>query len=244
LLDVLDNYLRLLGKRFLRLDGNTTRDSRQGLCDKFNQDTHIFAFLISTLAGGTGLNLTGASKVVIFDPNWNPAHDLQAQDRAYRIGQSENVQIYRLISQGTIEERMLVSQVHKQKLASMTLDSDNFQKRIFEQREIRGVLSKLEYSRDSFAQKTRLNVKQKSAFQSTKKPDRLRAFGTDDGDKKMTFRILDEDCEVFEECGVKDTIQWNEVVAHDEEAKQDELAAVAAMRSIDQALVASPSSSD
>ena len=59
---------------------------RQRLVDEFNQDQGIFIFLVSTKAGGVGLNITGATNVIIFDPNWNPALDLQAQDRAYRIG--------------------------------------------------------------------------------------------------------------------------------------------------------------
>eukprot|EP00511_Aplanochytrium_stocchinoi_P006248 CAMPEP_0204835960 /NCGR_PEP_ID=MMETSP1346-20131115/24127_1 /ASSEMBLY_ACC=CAM_ASM_000771 /TAXON_ID=215587 /ORGANISM="Aplanochytrium stocchinoi, Strain GSBS06" /LENGTH=219 /DNA_ID=CAMNT_0051970405 /DNA_START=161 /DNA_END=820 /DNA_ORIENTATION=+ len=191
------------------------------------------------MAGGTGLNLTGANKVVIFDPNWNPAHDLQAQDRAYRIGQCENVQVYRLISQGTVEERMLVAQVHKQKLASITLDSGNFQRRLFNEREVKGVLSKLEYSRDSFAEKAKIKRKRQSAstFKSVNsekdKCGSASSFSSPSSlplvKRNKTFKILDEDCEVFEECGIKDTVQWNEVVTHDEEAKRDELAAVEAV---------------
>ena len=65
------------------------------MVDEFNQRAGIFIFLISTRAGGLGLNLTSANRVVIFDPSWNPAHDLQAQDRAYRIGQTKDVTVYR-----------------------------------------------------------------------------------------------------------------------------------------------------
>ena len=65
-------------------------------------------------AGGLGLNLTGANVVVIFDPNWNPTHDLQAQDRAYRIGQHRDVRVLRLISRGSIEENMYLRQLYKQ----------------------------------------------------------------------------------------------------------------------------------
>ena len=60
---------------------------RQKLVNEFNTDPGIFVFLVSTKAGGVGLNITGANNVIVFDPNWNPSHDLQAQDRAYRIGQ-------------------------------------------------------------------------------------------------------------------------------------------------------------
>ena len=65
-------------------------------------------------AGGVGLNLTGANVVIIFDPNWNPVHDLQAQDRAYRLGQVRDVKVYRLICSGTIEENIYLRQIYKQ----------------------------------------------------------------------------------------------------------------------------------
>jgi SNF2 family DNA or RNA helicase len=76
------------------------------LTEEFNADQSIKIFLISTRAGGVGLNITGANKVVIFDPNWNPAHDLQAQDRAFRLGQKRDVSVYRLIAAGTLEEHV------------------------------------------------------------------------------------------------------------------------------------------
>lgn len=76
-------------------------------------------FLISTRAGGVGLNITAANKVVIFDPNWNPSYDLQAQDRAYRIGQTRDVEVFRLISAGTIEEIVYARQIYKQQQANI-----------------------------------------------------------------------------------------------------------------------------
>ncbi|KAI9571817.1 P-loop containing nucleoside triphosphate hydrolase protein [Boletus coccyginus] len=87
LLEMLDFHLKHCSYGFLKLDGSTNRLERMPMIDRFHQDPDIFVFLISTLAGGTGLNLTGANKVVIFDP----AHDLQAMDRAYRFGQTRDV---------------------------------------------------------------------------------------------------------------------------------------------------------
>ena len=101
------------------------------MIDKFNRDPEVYLFLISTLAGGTGLNLTGANKVVIFgkhafillfvpltfsdlDPNWNPAHDLQAMDRAFRFGQTRDVSVYRLLGAGSVEELIYARQIYKQ----------------------------------------------------------------------------------------------------------------------------------
>ncbi|ODH45259.1 hypothetical protein ACO22_00255 [Paracoccidioides brasiliensis] len=101
------------------LDGSMTYDNRAKAVDNFNADPREFVFLISTRAGGIGLNITSANKVVVVDPNWNPAFDLQAQDRAYRIGQSRDVEVFRLISAGTIEEIVYARQIYKQQQANI-----------------------------------------------------------------------------------------------------------------------------
>ncbi|XP_069126621.1 DNA excision repair protein ERCC-6-like 2 isoform X2 [Argopecten irradians] len=124
-LDILEQYMMTTGYEYRRLDGSTSAKKRMDLVREFNNDPSIFIFLISTKAGGLGLNLTGANRVVIFDPNWNPTHDLQAQDRAYRIGQRRNVQVYRLISAGSIEENMYLRQVYKQQLDSVAVGNMN-----------------------------------------------------------------------------------------------------------------------
>ena len=101
------------------LDGSLTYEERQDIVDKFNSDSTQFVFLISTKAGGVGLNITSANKVVIVDPHWNPSYDLQAQDRAYRIGQTRDVEVFRLISLGTVEEVVYARQVYKQQQANI-----------------------------------------------------------------------------------------------------------------------------
>ncbi|QIW98937.1 hypothetical protein AMS68_004455 [Peltaster fructicola] len=101
------------------LDGKMSYEERQATVDEFNSSAHQFVFLISTKAGGVGLNITSANKVVLFDPHWNPAHDLQAQDRAYRIGQTRDVDVFRLISKGTIEENIYARQIYKQQQANI-----------------------------------------------------------------------------------------------------------------------------
>ena len=89
------------------LTGSTAVDVRQGLVDEFTEDETIPVFLLSTKAGGMGINLTAASVVILFDQDFNPHNDKQAADRAYRIGQKRDVDIVKLISRGTIEEDML-----------------------------------------------------------------------------------------------------------------------------------------
>lgn len=91
------------------------------MVDKFQNDDSYKAFLISTKAGGLGLNLTAANKVVIFDVNWNPSYDEQAQDRAFRIGQQRDVEVIRLVSQGTVEELMYARQLYKVHLKQQAL---------------------------------------------------------------------------------------------------------------------------
>ncbi|RAL65847.1 hypothetical protein DID88_005510 [Monilinia fructigena] len=101
------------------LSGEMKYEDRQDTVDDFNSDPNQFIFLISTKAGGVGLNITSANKVVIFDPNWNPSYDLQAQDRAYRIGQLRDVDSFRLVSAGTIEEVVYARQIYKQQQANI-----------------------------------------------------------------------------------------------------------------------------
>lgn len=101
------------------LDGSMSYEARAQEVDRFNTDDAQFVFLISTRAGGVGLNITSANKVVVVDPNWNPSYDLQAQDRAYRIGQTRDVEVFRLVSSGTIEEIVYARQIYKQQQANI-----------------------------------------------------------------------------------------------------------------------------
>ncbi|KAJ1586232.1 hypothetical protein NDA14_000907 [Ustilago hordei] len=114
LLQFIEFFLAREGHNFLRLDGSTPQPRRQQLVNQFNRDSSIFVFVISTTAGGTGLNLTSANRVVVFDPHWNPSHDLQAMDRAYRFGQARDVYVYRLIGAGSLEEVIYGRQLYKQ----------------------------------------------------------------------------------------------------------------------------------
>ncbi|KAF8070494.1 SNF2 family N-terminal domain-containing protein [Lyophyllum atratum] len=107
ILDILQAILKHDSINYLILTGNTPVDVRQTLVDEFTEDQSIPVFLLSTKAGGMGINLTAASVVIMFDQDFNPHNDRQAQDRAYRIGQKRDVEVVKLISRGTIEEDML-----------------------------------------------------------------------------------------------------------------------------------------
>jgi SNF2 family DNA or RNA helicase len=107
-LDYLEDFMAAIGIKYLRLDGNTKAEERQGMLNDFNAaDSPYFCFLLSTRAGGLGLNLQTADTVIIFDSDWNPMMDLQAQDRAHRIGQKNQVRVIRLICSGTVETKIL-----------------------------------------------------------------------------------------------------------------------------------------
>jgi SNF2 family DNA or RNA helicase len=125
MLDMIEECFVQWKYEFVRLDGGTAMNHRQLLVDEFNSNPAIHCFLISTKAGGTGLNLTGADTVIFYDHDWNPANDTQAQDRAYRIGQTRPVTVYRLVSQGTIEEKILERQAAKRTLADEIIGSDS-----------------------------------------------------------------------------------------------------------------------
>ncbi|XP_071574035.1 SWI/SNF-related matrix-associated actin-dependent regulator of chromatin subfamily A containing DEAD/H box 1 homolog [Temnothorax nylanderi] len=105
-LDILEEYLAIRGQTFLRLDGSTPVTERQSLINEYTHDPSIFIFLLSTRAGGLGINLTAADTVIIHDIDFNPYNDKQAEDRCHRVGQKKPVSITRLLSEGTIEEGM------------------------------------------------------------------------------------------------------------------------------------------
>lgn len=118
MLDILEWALDVIGVTYRRLDGSTQVTERQTIVDTFNKDTSIFACLLSTRAGGQGLNLTGADTVIIHDMDFNPQIDRQAEDRCHRIGQTKPVTVYRLVTKNTVDEN--VYEIAKRKL---TLDA-------------------------------------------------------------------------------------------------------------------------
>ena len=123
-LDMFDKLCRSRNYGCLRLDGTMNVNKRQKLVDKFNDpEGEEFVFLLSSKAGGCGLNLIGANRLVLFDPDWNPAADQQALARVWRDGQKKDCFVYRFIATGTIEEKIFQRQSHKQSLSSCVVDS-------------------------------------------------------------------------------------------------------------------------
>jgi DNA excision repair protein ERCC-6 len=124
MLSIIEAWVRERGWRYSRLDGNTPVGTRQPMIDAFNSDPATFLMLATTRTGGVGVNLTGANRVVLFDPDWNPCTDAQARERAWRLGQTSPVTVYRLICAGTIEEKIYQRQVFKTSQAGAVLSRD------------------------------------------------------------------------------------------------------------------------
>ncbi|XP_075738929.1 DNA excision repair protein ERCC-6 isoform X7 [Rhipicephalus microplus] len=130
MLVILERFVQDQGYNYMVMTGATPIASRQPFINKFNGDPSVFVFLLTTRVGGLGVNLTGADRVVIYDPDWNPSTDTQARERAWRIGQRRDVTIYRLLTAGTIEEKIYHRQIFKQFLTNRVL-KDPKQRRFF-----------------------------------------------------------------------------------------------------------------
>ncbi|KFA77970.1 hypothetical protein S40288_07708 [Stachybotrys chartarum IBT 40288] len=139
-LDILEQFLNIHGHKYLRLDGATKVEQRQILTDRFNNDTRILCFILSTRSGGLGINLTGADTVIFYDQDWNPAMDKQCQDRCHRIGQTRDVHIYRLVSEHTIEANILRKASQKQMLDDVVIQEGEFTTDYFNKVSVRDVL--------------------------------------------------------------------------------------------------------
>lgn len=126
-LDILEDYCReLRGWDVCRIDGGVSQQNRRDQIKDFNSDPNHKIFLLSTRAGGQGINLASADTVILFDSDFNPQQDLQAQDRAHRIGQTRPVIVYRMATRGTVEETLLMSADAKRRLEKLVIRKGGF----------------------------------------------------------------------------------------------------------------------
>ncbi|TFY66698.1 hypothetical protein EVG20_g4392 [Dentipellis fragilis] len=122
MLDILEDYCLFRGYKYCRIDGSTAHEDRIVAIDEYNKpDSEKFIFLLTTRAGGLGINLTSADVVVLYDSDWNPQADLQAMDRAHRIGQTKQVYVFRFITEESVEERMLERAAQKLRLDQLVI---------------------------------------------------------------------------------------------------------------------------
>jgi Superfamily II DNA/RNA helicases, SNF2 family len=122
-LDLLGCLMDAMNFRFLRLDGQTTISERQYLIDQFTNDTNIPVFLLSTRAGGLGINLTAADTCILHDLDFNPFNDIQAEDRVHRIGQKKTVTIIKMITENTVDADIYKMQERKAEMNAAILES-------------------------------------------------------------------------------------------------------------------------
>lgn len=121
MMDLAEEYLSYRNYKYLRLDGSSKVEDRRDMVNDFQTRPEIFLFLLSTRAGGLGLNLTAADCVIFYDSDWNPTVDQQAEDRAHRLGQTKQVRVYRLLTRGTIEERIRQRALQKQDVQKVVM---------------------------------------------------------------------------------------------------------------------------
>ena len=121
MIDLMEEYLTYRNYKYCRLDGSTKLEDRRDTVADFQQHPEIFVFLLSTRAGGLGINLTAADTVIFYDSDWNPTIDSQAMDRAHRLGQTRQVTVYRLITRGTIEERIRKRALQKEEVQRVVI---------------------------------------------------------------------------------------------------------------------------
>lgn len=141
-LDLFEKLARKRGYQHVRLDGTMTIKKRGKIVDEFNrEDSEKFIFMLSSKAGGCGLNLIGANRLVMFDPDWNPANDEQAMARVWRDGQKKPCYIYRLLATGSIEEKIFQRQTHKKALSNTVVDNEENGERHFSVDDLRDLFS-------------------------------------------------------------------------------------------------------
>ncbi|KAL7999500.1 putative SANT/Myb domain, Homeobox-like domain superfamily, High mobility group box [Plasmopara halstedii] len=130
ILDIMEDFCRMRQYQYCRIDGQTSYEDRESSIDEYNKpDSSKFLFLLSTRAGGLGINLYTADVVILYDSDWNPQADLQAQDRAHRIGQKKEVNVYRLVTADSVEEKIIERAQQKLKLDAMVVQQGRLQEK-------------------------------------------------------------------------------------------------------------------
>lgn len=146
-LDLLGCLMEAMNFRFLRLDGQTTISERQNLIDEFTNDTTIPVFLLSTRAGGMGINLTAADVCILHDLDFNPFNDIQAEDRVHRIGQQRPVTIIKMVTENTVDADIYEMQQRKAEMNAAILETKSNSKKVKEDTDEMNAILELAVSR-------------------------------------------------------------------------------------------------
>ncbi|XP_030748497.1 chromatin-remodeling ATPase INO80 [Sitophilus oryzae] len=176
MIDLLEEYMWHRHHKYMRLDGSSKISERRDMVADFQARTDIFVFLLSTRAGGLGINLTAADTVIFYDSDWNPTVDQQAMDRAHRLGQTKQVTVYRLICKGSIEERILQRAREKSEIQKLVISGGNFKPDTLKPKEVVSLL----LDDDELVQKYHLKVENKSTTEETR----------DEKKRKLAFKTI------------------------------------------------------
>ncbi|XP_068153269.1 chromatin-remodeling ATPase INO80 [Drosophila tropicalis] len=177
MIDLLEEYMWHRKHRYMRLDGSSKISARRDMVADFQTRSDIFVFLLSTRAGGLGINLTAADTVIFYDSDWNPTVDQQAMDRAHRLGQTKQVTVYRLICKGTIEERILQRAREKSEIQRMVISGGNFKPDTLKPKEVVSLLLDDEEIEMKYRHEAKLQVKEESSTGERKRRNPNKAGG-------------------------------------------------------------------
>ncbi|KAJ9055138.1 putative DNA helicase ino80, variant 2 [Entomophthora muscae] len=203
MIDLMEEYLTYRQHSYLRLDGSSKISDRRDLVEDWQTRPDLFVFLLSTRAGGLGINLTAADTVIFYDSDWNPTVDQQAMDRAHRLGQTRQVTVYRLVSRGTIEERILQRAKQKDAIHRVVIAGGDFKAPDLKPKEIYSLLLDEDQPQTTpgspLIQELPAPASQSNAPPATRRPPTSIAdlLGPSDQDstQSTTKRALDEDTE-------------------------------------------------
>ncbi|KAI9264457.1 SNF2 family N-terminal domain-containing protein [Sporodiniella umbellata] len=170
MIDLFEEYISYRQYKYLRLDGSSKISDRRDMVQDWQTRPEIFIFLLSTRAGGLGINLTAADTVIFYDSDWNPTVDQQAMDRAHRLGQTKQVTVYRLITRNTIEERILQRAKQKDEIQKVVISGGEFRQVDFKPREIVSLLLDDEEMDDKVQQQLKRKAEEEEA--QKKKPNK------------------------------------------------------------------------
>ncbi|XP_059621349.1 chromatin-remodeling ATPase INO80 [Phlebotomus argentipes] len=203
MIDLLEEYMWHRKHRYMRLDGSSKISARRDMVADFQTRADIFVFLLSTRAGGLGINLTAADTVIFYDSDWNPTVDQQAMDRAHRLGQTKQVTVYRLICKGTIEERILQRAREKSEIQRMVISGGNFKPDTLKPKEVVSLLLDDEEIELKYRQKTEERKNLEETSRAEKDRDRKRKLTPSskkerERKKSSSGALLDDDAAFLE----------------------------------------------
>uniref|UniRef100_A0A8D9A723 Chromatin-remodeling ATPase INO80 n=3 Tax=Cacopsylla melanoneura TaxID=428564 RepID=A0A8D9A723_9HEMI len=197
MIDLLEEFMVYRKYRYMRLDGSSKISERRDMVADFQNRAEIFVFLLSTRAGGLGINLTAADTVIFYDSDWNPTVDQQAMDRAHRLGQTKQVTVYRLICKDTIEERILQRAREKSEIQRMVISGGNFKPDTLKAKEVVSLLlddAELEQKYQQKQLERKLAEEQRLEGNKEKDRERKRKQGSGGSTKvEIVKKIKEED---------------------------------------------------